>query len=160
VRKHTFFVIGQWILIIIGCSQMAGYIFNNRALRGLGLAYGTAPLPTVFSTVEGVEGFDTKHTIYFTTVAGKKDSVAFDQILLDQFHGHYFLKNAYSIFIAYPHILKPQQITDGWAFALCKRNLLDQCNMDTQVQEPYVQTKRSYLNKVENVQSQPQCNKN
>ncbi len=52
-KLRSFFLI---VLIAIGCLQFAGYIFKRPVLRGLGIAYSVAPLPTVFSTINGVEG--------------------------------------------------------------------------------------------------------
>jgi len=127
--KKWIYNTGVGLLLFSGCLQFLGFIFRSREVRGLGLAYSVAPLPTVFSTINGVEGFDTKHTLYFKNQNGQSDSVALNQNLFTAFRGHYFLKNAYSLFIAYPHILKPEHITDGWNFALCRSNLLQQCNL-------------------------------
>ena len=148
---------GTGLLLFGGCLQFIGFIFQSREVRGLGLAYSVAPLPTVFSTIKGVEGFDTKHTLYFRQQNGQSDSVELNQELFSDFRGHYFLKNAYSIFIAYPHILKPAHVNDGWNFALCRQNLLQDCNLPKAITEPQIHSVRIRDGKRESILVIPDC---
>jgi len=150
---------GIGLLLFAGCLQFVGYIFHSREIRGLGLAYGVAPLPTVFSTISGVEGFATRHTLYFNKQNGQTDSLVLDQRLFSKFHGHYFLKNAYTIFIAYPHILKPGLVDDGWNFALCRKNLLHECNLSDTITNPEIHSTRIRNGIKENIVINPHCNK-
>ena len=147
------------LLLFSGCLQFIGYIFHSRTIRGLGLAYGVAPLPTVFSTISGVEGFDTKHTLFFKNQNGQNDSLDLNQRLFSDFQGHYFLKNAYTIFIAYPHILKPELINDGWSFALCRKNLLHECNLSDTITNPEIHSTRIRNGIKEIIVINPHCDK-
>lgn len=128
-RKNNVTTILSMLLIFIGCLQMAGYFTGSRALRGIGFSYGASPLPTVFGTVNGVEGFSTEHKLLYTNKPSEKDSILLDQEIFSQFRGSYYLKNSYSIFLAYPHVLKEEQVSDGMHYLLCKKNLLKQFNL-------------------------------
>lgn len=139
------------LLIAVGCLQFAGYIIKKPILRGLGIAYSVAPLPTVFSTINGVEGFTTMHTIYYTDANQKYDSIKLDQHLFSQFRRHYFLKQAYSIFLAYPHILKPRMVEDGLDFILCKKNIFKSLSIKNQIKNPSIHTDRTRFNKIEHI---------
>ncbi|CAN5612527.1 hypothetical protein BH10BAC3_BH10BAC3_14040 [soil metagenome] len=158
-NKQHLHLAGQWLLVIAGCAQFTGYLFKSPSLRGLGMAYCVAPLPTVFSTVNGVEGFDTKHTLFFINEKGYHDSSEIDQKAFAQFHGHYFLKNAYSIFLAYPHVIKTQALNNGWEFALCNKDLMIECGMYCKMSNAYIQTKRYRFGKKETIQFKPDCSK-
>lgn len=155
--KQRFHVAGQWLLVIAGCAQFAGYLFKSPSLRGVAMAYCVAPLPTVFSTIKGVEGFDTKHTLFFVNQQGNHDSSEINQKAFEEFHGHYFLKNAYSIFLAYPHVIKMEELTNGWEFALCKKDLLTECGFNFIMTNAFIQTKRYRFGKKEIIQFKPGC---
>ncbi|MEO6219989.1 MAG: hypothetical protein ABIO81_06140 [Ginsengibacter sp.] len=145
------------LLIAIGCLQFVGYILKKPALRGLGIAYGIAPLPTVFSTINGVEGFATAHTIHFIDDENKPRKVNLNQHLFSRFKGHYFLKQAYSIFLAYPHVLKPCMVEEGLKYALCKRNIFYGFRIKNKIKNPSIQTERSRFNKMEHIILNPYC---
>jgi hypothetical protein len=156
-NKQRLHLAGQWLLVIAGCAQFAGYLLKSPSLRGLAMAYCVAPLPTVFSTVKGVEGFDTKHTLLFVNEKGKQDSSEIGRKAFTQFHGHYFLKNAYSIFLAYPHVIKTEALNNGWEFALCKKNLLNECGINCIMSNAFIRTKRYRFGKKETIQFKPDC---
>ena len=156
-NKRRLHLAGQWLLVIAGCGQFAGYLLKSPSLRGLAMAYCVAPLPTVFSTVKGVEGFDTKHTLFFINEKGNRDSSEIGQKAFTQFQGHYFLKNAYSIFLAYPHVIKTQGLTNGWEFALCKKDLLNECGIYYIMSNAFIQTKRYRFGKRETIRFKPDC---
>ena len=155
--RKSIYSIGMGLLLFSGCLQFIGYNFDSREIRGIGLAYGVAPLPTVFSTINGVEGFDTKHTLVFKNQNSQNDSLDLNQRIFSDFKGHYFLKNAYTIFIAYPHILKPELINDGWNFALCRKNLLHECNLSDTITNPEIHSIRIRNGVKEIVLIKPDC---
>ena len=146
-------------LIIVGCLQVAGYFLKSRNLRGLGFAFGASPLPTVFGTVKGVEGFTTRHTVFFLNKNSQTDSVLLDQRMFNQFKGSYFLKNSYSIFLAYPHMLKPGQVSAATDFLLCKRNLIKEFGLDESITDLSVQTRKNLYGKQEITTLKPACKK-
>lgn len=110
-------------LTILGCFQFAGYFLNNRILRGIGFSFGASPRPTVFGTVEGVEGFNTQHYVVYINSAGDTARVSLDRNHYTKLQGSFLLKNTYSIFLAYPHMLKREQVKEGSGFLLCRQNI-------------------------------------
>jgi hypothetical protein len=136
MNKNRITNIFSILLLIIGCLQMAGYVFKNPVLRGLGFSYGASPLPTVFGTVKGIEGFSTRHRIVFINKNGETKTVYLDKKLFTHFNGSYLLKNAYSIFLAYPHVLKPEQVRNGVTYILNRSNLNEQFAIINSFGEP------------------------
>src|SRR5436190_1011346 len=104
------------ILLMIGSLQIIGYIFRSQTIRGLGFVSGAAPLPIVFSNVKGVDGFDTQHSLIVSSTSGNVDTIALDKKLFSQFNGAFFLKESYSIFLAYSHLFSPEQLRAGSNF--------------------------------------------
>lgn len=117
-------------LTIVGCLQFGGYILKSRALRGLGFSFGVSPHPIVFGTVNGVEGFNTYHTLIYVTTEGNQATMPLDQKSFSQFNGSFFLKMAYSLFLAYPHMLKPEQVEQGSEYFFCKQGLQENFNVN------------------------------
>jgi hypothetical protein len=113
------------LLTVLGCLQFGGYLFNNRAMRGLGFAFGISPHPIVFSTVEGVEGFDTHHKFTYLDNHDKVVSVPLDMEHFSNLQGSFFLRNAFALFLAYPHMLKPEQVDYGTQYLLCQQGMFD-----------------------------------
>jgi hypothetical protein len=145
------------LLIVAGCLQFAGYIFKMPALRGLGIAYCVGPLPTVFSTVGGVEGFTTRHSIHFTDDKGYAGIIKLDQHFFSRFRGHYFLKQSYSLFLAYSHMLKPRQVAGAVDFALCKRNIFSRFGVKDKITSSFIEIKRRRFDKPEDIILVPKC---
>ena len=75
---------------------MVGFVLKNEALYGLGLSYGMSPLATVFSTVEGVEGFATNHKLIYKNEKGEERSIVMDQQFFLSFNGCYFVQKGMS----------------------------------------------------------------
>jgi hypothetical protein len=147
----------QWLLLLAGCTQFAGYVFDNKSLRGLGFAYCIGPRPTVFSTIEGVEGFDTRHTLLYTDSMGQRDSLQLDQAFFSDFPAHYFLKNAYSIFFAYPHMFKAGLVDDAMKHAFCELKLPGLRNRLTVCKDPVLRTQRVMKGTPEVIHHRPNC---
>jgi hypothetical protein len=156
-RRRLWPGILQWGLLIAGCTQIAGYLLDSQLLKGLGFSYCFGPLPTVFSTVEGVEGFDTKHAVIYQDAKGQTDSLPLDQAFFTAFRGHYYLKNAFSIFLAYPHVLKPEAVKDGLHFFLCRSQLQSANGTDLEMHNPGLLTRRLRDGKMEVILVSPPC---
>jgi hypothetical protein len=146
------------ILLVIGSLQIIGYIFGSQTIRGLGFVSGAAPLPIVFSNVKGVDGFDTKHSLIVSSTTGNVDTIALDKKLFSQFSGAFFLKESYSIFLAYSHIFTPKQLEAGSNFMLCKKNIFTSFNIKDTSNDNYILTKRTNYGKKEIKLLHPQCN--
>ena len=61
------------VILIMGLSQMAGFVFDLRPLRAIGAVSAIAPLPKVFADVDGVEAFASRFTLEFTRPDGRND---------------------------------------------------------------------------------------
>ena len=109
-------------LTVLGCFQTIGYIFDSQFFRGIGFSYGVSPRPTVFGTVQGVEGFDTSHSLRYINQQGDTVTVTLDKNHFSNLQGAY-LKNTYSIFLAYPHVLKPEMVQEGGNYLLCGQHM-------------------------------------
>jgi hypothetical protein len=150
-------LIFQFMLLVAGCTQIAGYVLNSRILKGLGFSWCFGPLPTVFSTVNGVEGFDTQQSIAFQNAQGKTDSLALDRAVFSSFREHYFLKNAYSILLAYPHVLKREAADDGLNYMLCGNHIQQVFGLETHMHSPALITTRIRDGKREMLLVNPNC---
>lgn len=146
------------ILLAIGGLQIIGYVFQSQAIRGLGFVSGAAPLPIVFSNVKGVDGFDTQHSLIVSGTNGNTDTIALDKQLFSQFNGAFFLKESYSIFLAYSHIFSPGQLQAGSDFMLCRKNIFSSFNITDKSNDNYILTKRTVYGKKEIKLLHPECN--
>ena len=142
--KTKFRSVFHIILISPGCLQFAGYIFKNLALRGLGIAYCVAPLPTVFSTIGGVEGFQPCIQSILPTIKGKAGTIKLDRHIFSRFKGHYFLKQAYSL-SCIPTYIKTSRGGRRSIFALCKRNIFSRFGIENKIKNPPSQIERSWV---------------
>ena len=62
VRRHEAAAI---LVLLLGSTQLLGYLGGAPALRGLGAISGAAPLPKVFSAHRGVETFAWRMTLCY-----------------------------------------------------------------------------------------------
>ena len=85
-------------------------------------------------------------------------SIALDKKLFSQFDGAFFLKESYSIFLAYSHIFTPEQLEAGSNFLLCKKNIFTSFNIRDKSNDNYILTKRTIYGKKETKPLHPECN--
>ncbi len=145
------------LLIAAGCLQFAGYLVDSRPLRGLGMSYAVAPLPTVFSTVQGVEGFDTRIMLQVRNSEGEIEQVVFDAETFSEFRGHYFLKNAYALLLSYPHVVRPELLENALNFSLCRGDLLRNLNLPANATPVNLVIDRSFYGQPETLELAPSC---
>ncbi len=55
------------LLLLLGCSQMAGELLGLPRLRGLAAATAASPAPRVFSSARGLETFSTRFFLEWTS---------------------------------------------------------------------------------------------
>lgn len=95
-------------LMIFGCLQMAGYLADAPALRGIGAASAAAPFPKVFSDVGGHETFAADFTLHGLDGAGTPFSLAITPELYSRLEGPYNRRNVYGAALSYaPRLPKP-----------------------------------------------------
>ena len=89
------------LLIVIGFTQMVGYVTGSRALRGLGAASAISPLPKVFSDVDGLETFASEFTLRYRHADGTPDSVRITPEIYGRLGGPYNRRNVYGAALSY-----------------------------------------------------------
>ena len=87
-------------LLLIGSLQMAGFVTGSKALRGIGAATGAAPLPKVFSAVNGYETFATQFTLVYED-RGATVRTLITPELYSNLRGPYNRRNVYGGALAY-----------------------------------------------------------
>jgi hypothetical protein len=89
------------ILCLIGCLQMAGYITGSAVLRGIGAASAAAPLPKVFSDVDGLETFASEFTLRYRSSDGTLAEMPITPALYGRLAGPYNRRNVYGAALSY-----------------------------------------------------------
>ena len=85
----------------IGCMQMLGYVSGSRVLRGIGAATVIAPLPKVFSDVDGLETFASEFTIRYRDARGTMTETRMTPELYGRLAGPYNRRNVYGAALSY-----------------------------------------------------------
>jgi hypothetical protein len=80
---------------------MVGYIGGNDVLRGIGAATVVAPLPRVFSDVDGLEPFASEFTLRYRDADGDLVEVAIAPALYGRLGGPYNRRNVYGVALSY-----------------------------------------------------------
>ena len=99
---------GALTLGLIACMQMLGYATGNRVVRGIGAATVIAPLPKVFSDVEGLETFASEFTLRYRDARGTASEMRITPQLYGQLAGPYNRRNVYGAALSYaPRLPRP-----------------------------------------------------
>lgn len=96
------------LLLLFGCTQMAGDLFGLRALKGVGAASAFAPCPKVFCDVNGLEGFASTFTLQFRSRSGKPRELSITPEIYARLRGPYNRRNAYGAVISFAPKLPPR----------------------------------------------------
>ena len=102
-RNYAALVLGA-----IGCLQMVGYATGSRLLRGIGAASVVAPLPKVFSDVDGLETFASTFTVRYRDGRGTLTEVRITPEVYGRLAGPYNRRNVYGAALSYaPRLPRP-----------------------------------------------------
>jgi hypothetical protein len=88
------------LLLAAGLTQMLGFLVGNPALRGIGAATQAAPLPKVFSAVDGYETFAADFYILYDVDGGSVRTPITPE-LYSRLAGPYNRRNAYGAALSY-----------------------------------------------------------
>lgn len=102
-------------ITLLGCTQMAGYLMDSRALRGVGAASGVAPFPKVFSDVDGLETFASEFILRGEDGAGEPFALTITPELYAQLEGCYNRRNVYGAALSYA----PRMPEELWSAVFC-----------------------------------------
>ncbi|MGC4072491.1 MAG: hypothetical protein QM760_08240 [Nibricoccus sp.] len=103
------------IVTAVGCTQMAGYLIESRPLRGIGAASCVAPMPKVFSDVNGLETFASEFQLTWKDSSGKSVVLPLTPELYGQLGGPYNRRNVYGAALSYA----PRMPEPLWTTVFC-----------------------------------------
>lgn len=103
------------LITALGCTQMVGYLTGSVALRGIGLASVAAPLPKVFSDVDGLETFASEFTLRGVDANGERFVIAITPDLYARLEGCYNRRNVYGAALSYA----PRMPEPLWSAVFC-----------------------------------------
>ncbi len=121
------------LLLILGCLQPMGYLFDMPELRGLGAISTASPLPLVFSAYNGVETFSTEFylVINYTTIATSPIEGSWSgpmtRSLYKEIRGPYNRRNVFGVVFSHGPFFKTSELVElrnavlDWGF--CKKHL-------------------------------------
>ena len=121
-------------IISIGLLQIVGYVTGLRALRGVGLALCSAPLPIVFTEVRGVETFASDFFIQFEDSLGNEHSLPITPKMYSRLEGPYNRRNIYGAAISYGPVLPDSIWKAVLNYGVCKGTLVQELGIDPSAQ--------------------------
>ncbi|MGJ8632753.1 MAG: hypothetical protein ACSHX7_02450 [Luteolibacter sp.] len=89
------------VVLVIGLTQMVGYLCGSKVLRGVGLASGFSPFPKVFSEVDGYEAFAASFALEGERGYGEKWRCELDPEVYSRIEGPYNRRNVYGATLAF-----------------------------------------------------------
>ena len=89
------------VVLIVGLSQMAGFVLNLRAVRAIGAVSVIAPLPKVFTDVDGVETFASRFVLEYTRPDGEIEQLEITPEVYGMIGGPYNRRNVYGAALSY-----------------------------------------------------------
>ncbi len=99
------------LLLLLGCSQMAGELLGLPRLRGLAAATAASPAPRVFSSARGLETFSTRFFLEWTSKSGTKNTLRLSPEIYARLEGPYNRRNVYGATLAYGPVLVSEPAT-------------------------------------------------
>lgn len=117
------------VVLVIGSTQMVGYLTGLRPLRGIGLASGVAPFPKVFCEADGYEAFAARFQLEGTRPDGSSWIAPLDPERYARIQGPYNQRNVHGATLAFaprlPEDLRRSLISGALAPESCLRRELD-----------------------------------
>ena len=145
------------ILLLVGLTQILGYVFNVPLLKGIGFASVIAPFPKVFSDVEGLETFASEFTLLLAN-NNKVSELKITPELYSKFAGPYNRRNVYGAALAYAPRLKKEI----WEMVLCyafykPAVLRNELNISSNIKNISVQINTKTKGRTDKWQLNPRC---
>jgi hypothetical protein len=145
-------------IIMLGLLQSIGYVLGSKAIRGLGAASGSSPLPLVFTEVKGVETFASDFFVTYTDAAGKDTAVQITPKNYAKLQGPYNRRNIYGAAIAYGPILKKDLLDAVLNYGLCtNRSLLKEMGLPLDATNYAIKIKTRTANRHDEWILKPNC---
>lgn len=93
------------LLVIIGCLQMIGDVFNVPFIKGFGAATSASPAPKVFTAHNGFETYSSEFFVIWNDTAGKRQELQLTPKVYGGVKGPYNRRNAYGAALSYAPVL-------------------------------------------------------
>ena len=127
-----------WVLLVVGHLSIFGKILGNDTIQGLGFLTTASPLPLVFSSFRGVEGFASQFYIEFQQ-SGENKRIHITPKAYEKLKGPYNRRNAYGAAIAGAPMLTGERekpmIDAIHRFGFCKGGLKKEFRVSEDVTE-------------------------
>ena len=117
IRRANLFALG---LLAIGSLQMIGYAVGSDTLRALGAATTMAPMPKVFSDVDGLETFASEFTLGYWEPNGTEHSLVITPEVYAKLGGPYNRRNVYGAALSYAPRMPESLWTPVYCYGLAK----------------------------------------
>ena len=117
IRRANLFALA---LLALGSTQMVGYVVGSARLRELGAATVVAPMPTMFSDMNGVESFASEFTVGYWEPNGTEHFLRITPELYDRLGGPYDRRNVYGAALSRAPRLPEAMWTPVLCYALGK----------------------------------------
>lgn len=104
-----------FLLLGVGLFSIVGYVFDIKALRGIGMAAVLSPFPKVFSDVDGLEPYASDFTLAYTLPDGRIQNVQITPAFYQQLRGPYNRRNVYGAALSY----SPRLPDEVWQAVYC-----------------------------------------
>jgi len=145
------------IVVAVGLIQTAGFLLQNKTLRGLGIACCSSPLPIVFTEVRGVETFASDFFIQYIDSTQQKQEIQITPALYSKLQGPYNRRNIYGAAIAYGPVLKEEQWSSILSRGLCDQSLIKEMGLATNGSDYAVRIKTKTQGRTNEWILKPQC---
>ncbi len=99
------------LLLLLGCSQMAGDLLGLPRLRGLAAATAASPAPRVFASARGLETYSTRFLLEWTNRRGTTHTLRLSPEIYSRLEGPYNRRNVYAAALAYGPVLVSEPAT-------------------------------------------------
>ena len=103
--------IASVFLVILGCIQMIGDIFNLQAVQGFGAASSASPAPKVFTAHKGFETYSSEFFLMWTGKDGKRQELQLTPEVYSEVRGPYNRRNAYGAALSYAPVLHSNELS-------------------------------------------------
>lgn len=113
-------------VVSIGLLQIIGFVTKNKAIRGVGVAISSSPLPLVFTKVKDVETFSNQFFIDYTTKNNQRYSLKITPEVYSKIEGAYNRRNVYGAAFAYAPVLDKKLLDAVLSYAFCDKNLTNE----------------------------------
>ena len=108
----------------MGSLQMIGYVAGSDTLRGFAAATTMAPMPKVFSDVNGLETFASEFTLNYWEPNGTEDSLRITPDVYARIGGPYNRRNVYGAALSYAPRMPEALWTSVYCYGLAKQGPL------------------------------------